>query len=227
MARHSIIQTFYASDDWRNLRMTLIVERGNRCQRCGKIIARSSDIIGHHKIELTPENVRDHNISLNPEMIELIDSDCHNKEHNRFGYQSSKLVYLVYGPPLAGKKTLVKQRMHRGDIVIDMDALYAAVSGLPSYDKPDNLFSNVIGLHTLLIDNIKTRLGKWGNAWVIGGDADRHKRERLAEDIGAELVFCDVSKDECLSRLDVDELLQYRKAEWRGYIDKWFEQYRE
>lgn len=225
MARHAIIKSFYASKEWINLRLSLIAERGNRCAHCKEIISNARDIIGHHTIELTPENVSDHNISLNPKLIEIICFDCHNKEHKRFGYKPTKEVYLVYGPPMSGKNTFVRGQMERGDLVVDMDALYSAVTMLPSYDKPDNLFSNVIGIHNHLIDNIRTRYGKWYNAWIIGGYADRYKRERLADDVGAELIFCDVDKQECYDRLNQDEGRQHRKDEWQGYIDKWFESY--
>ncbi|MEN0650593.1 HNH endonuclease signature motif containing protein [Caldifermentibacillus hisashii] len=225
MARYSILKSFYASDEWIRLRLNLINERGNKCEHCGKVIAKSKDIIGHHKIELTPENVHDHTISLNPSKIELVCFDCHNKTHKRFGYKGSKEVYLVYGPPMSGKTTFVRQNMERGDLVVNIDQLYSAVSMLPYYDKPDNLFSNVIGIHNQLIDNIKTRFGKWHNAWVIGGYADKYKRERLANDLGAELIFMDVSKEDCLSRLEVDEERKYRKDEWTKYIEKWFETY--
>nr|WP_274363826.1 MULTISPECIES: HNH endonuclease [unclassified Paenibacillus] len=221
------MQSFYASKPWRNFRLGLIAERGNRCQRCRKLIPRSIDIIGHHKIELTPENVHDQTISLNPDLVELICSECHNEEHSRFGYRAKKAVYIVYGPPLSGKQELVKQQASRGDLIVDMDRLYEAVSGLPFYDKPDNLLGNVTAVHNHLIDNIKTRFGKWNNAWIIGGYADRHKREWLASELGAELVFCASTKEDCLQRLETDEDRRYRKDEWRGYIEKWFEQYRE
>jgi predicted kinase len=227
MAKHSILKSFYASEEWVTLRLQLINERGNRCEHCSKIIPKSKELIGHHKIELTPENVHDRMISLNPEKIEIICFDCHNKEHKRFGYQSQRQVFIVYGSPMSGKSTFVRDNVNRGDIVVDMDQLYTAVSMLPYYDKPDNLFTNVIGIHNLLLDNIKTRLGKWNNAWVIGGYADKYKRNRLADDLGAELIFCDVSKEECLRRLEVDEDRRYRIDEWRGYIDKWFESYTE
>ena len=225
MAKHAILQTFYASRAWTSLRMLLINERGNRCERCHKVIARSVDLIGHHKIELTPENVRDSSISLNPSNIEIICYDCHQKEHSRFGYQTLRGVYLVYGPPLSGKTSFVREHMRRGDIVVDMDRLYAAVSMLPEYDKPDSLLSNVMAMQRTLIDNIKTRYGKWGSAWIIGGYADRYKREQLADSLGAELIFCDVSQDECLSRLALDVDRQCRQDEWRKYIAKWFMEY--
>lgn len=227
MAKHAILKSFYASEKWTTLRLQLINERGNRCDHCKEIISRSKDLIGHHTIELTPENVHDVMISLNPELIEIVCFDCHNKEHKRFGYQSERQVFLVYGPPMSGKSTFVRENVKRGDLIVDMDQLYSAVSMLPYYDKPDNLFTNVIGVHNQLLDNIKTRLGKWNNAWVIGGYADRYKRNKLADELGAELIFCDVSKEECLRRLDVDEDRMYRKDEWRGYINKWFDTYME
>lgn len=227
MAKYAILQAFYASDAWVNFRLTLIAERGNKCQRCGKIIAKSIEIIGHHKTELTPENVNDNMISLSPNNVDLVCHDCHDEIHIRFGYRPQKKVFIVYGPPLSGKKSLVKQLMRRGDIVVDMDQLYTAVSFLPYYDKPDNLLSNIRGIHNLLIDNIKTRYGKWNNAWIIGGYADKHRRDKLAEDLGAELIFCGTNKNECLRRLDMDEERRYRKDEWRGYIEKWFEEHGE
>lgn len=227
MAKHAVIKSFYASQEWITLRLLLINERGNKCEHCKGIIPRSRDLIGHHMIELTPENVHDRNISLNPDKIEIICFDCHNKEHKRFGYQGAKEVYLVYGPPMSGKTTFVREQLSRGDIVVDMDALYAAVTMLPQYDKPDNLYNNVITIHNLLLDNIRTRYGKWHTAWIIGGYADKYKRERLANDLGAELIYCAVSNEECLSRLELDEDRQYRKDEWKGYIDKWFDTYME
>lgn len=229
MARYLILQTFYASNAWRNFRLNLILERsknsGVKCEKCGKLIINPTDIHAHHKKELTPENVQDHSISFNPELIELICHDCHDMEHHRFGNKPSKNVYIVYGPPLAGKKTFVKENMEYGDIVVDMDRLYEAMSMQHPYDKPNNLLTNVINVRELLIDNIKTRYGKWFNAWIIGGYADKFKRERLAEEIGAEIIYIEATKDECYARLNIDKDRQYRIPEWQKYIDEWFERY--
>lgn len=225
MAKYAIIKTFLASDLWNKFRLNLIAERGNKCQKCGVAVVPSFKLHGHHIIELTPENVRDYSISLNPDNVLLICRDCHDKEHGRFGYAPIKEVYIVYGPPMSGKSSYVQEYMGRGDLVVDIDRLYHAVSMLPEYDKPDNLLSNVRAIHNLLVDNIKTRYGKWANAWIVGGYADKHKREKLAEDLGAELVFCDVAKEECLRRLEADEARRYRKDEWQGYITRWFADY--
>lgn len=235
MARYSILQNFYASDAWRNFRSITILERAERCKKnneifkceyCGKPIVDTTDVTLHHVTELTPKNVHDINISLNPDNVIVVHHDCHNKIHNRFGYESEKKVYLVYGPPLSGKKTYVKENAERGDLIIDMDELYKAISFLPYYDKPNNLLQNVRGVYNQLLDNVKTRHGKWNNAYIIGGYADKYKREKILNDLGAELVFCNVSKEECLSRLEcVDDMRKYMKSEWKEYIERWFESY--
>ena len=68
------------------------------------------------------------------------------------------------------------------------------------------------------------RYGRWDNAWIIGGYAEKYKREKLARDLGAELVFLDVSKAECITRLMQSDRSK-RKDEWIEYINKWFDMY--
>ena len=226
MAKYSILQSFYASDAWQAFRAMVIAERGMICQHCGQLIAQLYDLTIHHIVELTPENVNDVMISLNPDNVLIVHHDCHNQIHKRFGYgRGTKQVYLVYGAPLSGKTTLVRQQMTRGDLIVDMNELYAAVSLLPSFDKPDGLLTNVMGLYNGLIDNIKTRYGKWNNAWVIGGYPEKFKREKLADALGAELVFCDVTKELCIDRLFNDPERKYRTKEWAAYIEDWFDRY--
>jgi hypothetical protein len=226
VAQYAILKAFYNSDKWLSFRNVIIAERGPICETCGKVIANPKDCeVDHYPTELTPENVSDANISLNPANVKVRCHDCHNIRHHRFCRQYEHGVYLVFGPPLSGKTSLVRENMERGDLVVDMDALFCAVSLQPEYDKPNQLLNNVIGLRNQLIDNIKTRYGKWASAWVIGGYEDKYRREALAADIGAELIFCDVSKDECMRRLETDVARQCRKDEWKRYIDRWFERY--
>lgn len=226
MARTKKLHRFYTSKAWIDLREHMINERIARdgvliCEHCKQIISKSREAIGHHKVELTEDNVDDINISLNPVLIEIICFTCHNKDHKRFGY-GKKSVYIVYGPPLSGKTTYVMQHKTRGDIVLDMDSLFEAITMLPRYDKPNHLLSNVSGVYDLLLDNIKTRYGKWHNAWIIGGYADSYKRNRIINDLGAEPILISATREQCYERLLEDT---QRGEEWKGYIDKWFDSY--
>jgi len=116
--------------------------------------------------------------------------------------------------------------MTEGDLVIDMDRLYNAISLLPMYDKPNNLKKNVFAIRDTLISNLKVRYGDWNNAWIIGGYADKFTRERLASELGAELIFINEDIETCLYRLKyTNDYRQNNYDEWKVYIEKWFKDY--
>lgn len=224
MPRYSIVESFYASTPYKNFRNIIILQRGVRCEKCGVIPARSSLLHLHHVTELTPENIHDATITLNPERVLLLCHDCHDAEHKRFGQTPGKRVFIVYGPPCSGKTSYALDAMSKGDMLVDMDLLFYALSGMGLYDKPGNLIQNVYAIHNTLIDNIKVRYGKWYTAYVVGGYADKRKREKLADDLGAELVYCEATKEQCIERLMADGEKPH-KEEWKLYIDRWFAEY--
>lgn len=210
---------FYASKAWRELRFNLILQRGQVCARCGRLIGNTSLLIGHHKIHLTKDNISDCEITLNPKNIDLICFDCHNAEHRRYG-EGAHQVYIVYGSPLSGKRALVNQLFERGDMLLDIDALYQSVSGLPLYDKPNNLRYNVFALRDKTLDMIATRYGQWHDAYVIGGYPTKEERERLAAKLGAQLVYCEATREGCLQRAAQRGVAA---AEWTAYVEKWWD----
>lgn len=226
------LNNFYKSDEWYKLLQVIKSERIAPdgliyCEHCGKPIVRAYDCIGHHKIELTEENVNDAEIALNPENVILVHHKCHNKIHNKLGKlyaREYRRVYLVYGSPLSGKSTWVRDSMNEGDLIVDMDSIWQCVSGCSRYDKPDRLRSIVFGVRDYLLESIRLRRGKWQNAYVIGGYPLISERERLARELDAELVFIDTSMDECIERLEnCDD--GRNKEEWKKYIIEWWNRY--
>lgn len=215
------LKTFYKSKEWINLLEQLKIERiandGNLyCEYCGKPMIKAYDIIGHHKQELTESNVNDLEISLNSNNIMLIHFKCHNKIHERFGYLQQK-VYIVYGSPCSGKTTWVNNVAYNDDLILDIDKLWEAVCTSDRYNKPNRLKANVFNLRDTILDQIKTRSGMWRNAYVSGGYPLKIDRERLANKLGAELIYIDSTKEECLERSKTEE--------WKKYIEEWFELY--
>lgn len=229
MAKYAILDLFYKGQGWVNFRIAYINERikhdgGSRCDYCGEWIDTMDDITLHHIIELNPDNVHDALISLNPDNIKQMHSGCHNKYH-KHGAIKSRRVFLVYGPPMCGKNTYVKQRAWPGDLIIDIDNIYQAITGLPRYDKPDTLYMNAVAIQNLLLDHVKTRMGRWDNAWIIGGYPDKYKRDKVAMEAGAQIIHIEATKEQCISRLKLDKDRRLREKEWQKYIDKWFEKH--
>lgn len=213
------LHQFYCSKAWRDLAYTLKVKANGQCQRCGKNILDFKYLIAHHKENITEENILNIKISLNPDNIEIICLNCHNKEHRRFGNKHN--VYIIYGPPLSGKNTMARGLYRYGDIVLDVDALWQAITMEGPYIKPSNARFNVFKLRDELLDQIKTRYGNWYDAYIIGGYPEKYNRERLAGELGAELIFCEATKEECIERA----VRSGRPEAWLKYIENWFDEY--
>jgi len=72
---------FYKSKAWKHCRAEYAKTANHLCERClSKGIIKPGEIV-HHKIHLTPDNIQDESISLNPENLELLCRDCHALAH--------------------------------------------------------------------------------------------------------------------------------------------------
>lgn len=64
----------------------IVITRANGlCEKCGQ-----PGLEVHHIIHLTPDNVDDVSISINPKNLIYLCKECHNKEYGRF---TSKTEY--------------------------------------------------------------------------------------------------------------------------------------
>lgn len=221
---------FYRSKAWETFIRVLAAERTDEdgmiwCAHCGKPIVYKYDRIAHHKKHLTLANVNDASVALNPDNIDLVHHRCHNEIHERFGFeQQARKVYIVHGSPCSGKSTFVSGAAGPGDIVLDMDAIWAcvssngAISGNVGHSaRDDRLKSNVFRVRDCLLDMIRTRYGDWNNAYIIGGYPRSSERERLAAIYGAELVHIDTPRDVCELRA------KERPEEWSGYVRQYWD----
>ena len=210
------LATFYRSPEWVGLRAGLMLERVDCngdlvCEHCGKPIVNRYDCIGHHKTPLTEANVNSYDISLNPENIALVHHRCHNEIHNRFG-SYTRHVYIVYGSPCSGKTTFVTDNALKDDLIVDINRIYEAINN----GRSNRLYDNVMQIYRQLVDMVRTRNGKWVNAYIVRGFPLKGERERLAAQLDAELIFIDTDRETCLERA-------YRRAEGydRFVLDWW------
>jgi 5-methylcytosine-specific restriction endonuclease McrA len=72
--------SFYNSRIWRRTRKQKLHDDAYTCHDCG---AWAEEV--HHIQELTPENIGDPNITLNPANLMSLCGDCHKKRTNGIG----------------------------------------------------------------------------------------------------------------------------------------------
>ena len=217
----------YTSKEWRDLLAVIRLQRINEdgfniCEHCGRPIVKAYDCIGHHTIVLDESNYLDSNISLNPDLIQLVHHRCHNIIHNKLGY-AHRQVYIVYGSPLSGKTSWVKENMSEGDLIIDMDSIWQCISGCDRYTKPGRLRQNAFAVRDNLIDMVRVRRGNWLNAYIIGGYPLISERERLIKSLSARPIFIDTDRETCVQRLS--ECKDRNKEEWLKFIDDWWRKF--
>lgn len=220
----SKLHDFYTSERWQKLRSNLMLERVNDngeliCEYCGKPITKAYDCIAHHVIELTDENVGDYQISLNPDNIKLIHFKCHNAIHERFD-GLRQYVYIVHGAPCSGKSTFIKEHANKDDLILDLDAIYKAITLCGAHEHPQRVKANVFGIRDCIFDMIRMRKGKWRCAWITTTKTEL-ELERERDMLGAEAIHIDTDKETCLKNLYTYPDGRDIKA-WTGYIEDYF-----
>ena len=73
-------KAFYNSGQWKAVRREVLRRDHFTCQDCGY---RAEEV--HHIIELTPENIQDRMISLNPDNLMGLCHDCHTRRTHKDG----------------------------------------------------------------------------------------------------------------------------------------------
>lgn len=133
--------------------------------------------------------------------------------------------YVICGPAGAGKTTWVRERARWGDVVVDMDALFAAATGLPWYEKPESLVKLVLEMQETMLRWIERNPGRFANAWVITGGAKLAQRTRLAKRLDGKIVVMERPPDECLRRIAADERREGKMELWRPVVYRWWAEY--
>ena len=76
---------FYHSKAWKKVRKTVWDRAHGLCEECyrrGEV--KPADVV-HHRIPLSPENMSDPSISLNPDRLVALCHECHTEEHKKLG----------------------------------------------------------------------------------------------------------------------------------------------
>ena len=75
-------ERFYKGPAWRSCRDSYVKYAGGLCESCLRRGLYVGGEIVHHKIHLTPENIKDPSIALSFDNLELLCRECHALEHS-------------------------------------------------------------------------------------------------------------------------------------------------
>lgn len=128
------------------------------------------------------------------------------------------MIYLIYGPPCAGKSTYIKAHMTEGDIVCDVDLIYSAISGRKPHDADLWVHETALLLKDRLLDIIRDREGGCKDAYVVSLANTPEKLQTDMERVNAdEAILIYASKEVCLERA------KDRPPYFSLLIEEWFE----
>ncbi len=132
---------------------------------------------------------------------------------------------LVCGPPASGKTTYVAQRRRAGDLVLDLDAINSALSGLDWYMAGPEILPFALNARDAILDRL-SRPNDLRHAWVIAGAPKLAQRHPLAEHINARVIVLEVAAEECKMRLEADERRPLTsRSRQAAAIDDWWSSY--
>lgn len=135
-------------------------------------------------------------------------------------------VTIVCGPPGSGKSSYVEQRIRWGDIVIDMDKLWVAISGQKEYDKPEGLLPYVLNMRDGLYRALETSKGKAQHVWIIAGLPKAEDRNGLRNRFKTEnVIVLETPHVTCLRNIRNDPRREQRWEHWQELVGKWWMKY--
>ena len=119
---------------------------------------------------------------------------------------------MVSGPPLSGKTTYVKANARRGDLIVDVDWIFAALSGQPLHYDSEILLPFVASARDAILGRLM-RKSELDRAWIV--TSNPVAAQQIVRRLKAKQIDLKISRDEQRERM------QRRKEEnvWPGFLN--------
>lgn len=133
-------------------------------------------------------------------------------------------VTLICGPPGAGKTTYAQRRMASGDLLVDLNEIYAAFSQSPPHIKPSSILPYALTAREAIFQRLEDEdASDVGHVYVTIQGARKTERDELAERLGARVHVLEVDEETCRER--VRQRVDQEK--WVRLISEWWRVYEE
>lgn len=216
---------------WRRLRAMVLADSPfcAECLREGKY--RSATVVDHIKPKAwggddSFENLQPLCTAHHKQKTQMESNQERQPRPERYPIKPSTIpVVIVAGPPGSGKTTYVRNHMRHGDLIVDIDALYVALSGLGWHDKPLGLLPFVCEARDAVIARL-ARKSDVARCWIITGTADTDKLQELKAGVGAErLIVLTTSRTDCIKNIMNDATRSHMAALQTELVDRWFREF--
>lgn len=136
-------------------------------------------------------------------------------------------MIVVAGPPGAGKSTWVEKRRRAGDVILDRDRLWAALSGEPSHTKPSGLFPLVDAAFNAVLRKMESARVEESlrTVWVVTGAAKRGERQAYRDRFDAEIMVFEIQPNSCLKRITMGHEKRGTVEAWSPVVHRWWREY--
>jgi len=152
---------------------------------------------------------------------------CHAKRtgSRRTGKAGMAHFVLVCGPPGAGKSTWIDAEKRPEDIVVDLDAIKEALSGLPANQTPAHMLGPAWAAYDAIIRHCQSN-GFDGVVFIATSAATQSRRRIAANHVPvSRLVILETPPDTCLQRIRGDEARATKWRLWQPIVEKWWAGY--
>ena len=136
------------------------------------------------------------------------------------------MVHIVTGPPGAGKNTFVNAQMRPNDMIIDLDAIYAAISDSNPYvQKNAVLFQAAMSVRAHLFNYVRKYI-KSGDVWIVACMPNGRKREMFARTFkNSKVYLIKPPKQKCLEHIKNDNQRLYPIEYAEKIVSDWYKAY--
>lgn len=154
---------------------------------------------------------------------------CHSRktkqEDGRWDAATAVKVAVIAGPPGAGKKALLAKLWRAEDLIVDLDRIFMALTGLPEYEKPAGLLPYAMEARDAVINRLAQRQAG-GRAWIVAGLPRPEERDRMERRLRAKVLVLETPAAECIRRIGEDQSRAQRSELWAQLVADWWSLYR-